>query len=371
MRSIQELRDIAGQRALVRVDFNVPLQNGKVVDDFRIKKSLSSINFLRERGAKVILISHLGKGEQSLEAVAEALGRYIPVKFLKNILGFETRKAVREMADGEVVLLENLRQYPGEQGKDPSFADDLAKLGDFYVNEAFPVSHREDSSIVLVPKLLPAYAGMQFEEEVKNLSKTFKNPERPFLFILGGAKFSTKIPLVEKFLNIADTLFIGGSIASDFLQAQGREIGESLAEGGSFWPPEVLASKKIVLPQDVIVEHGTSAGNKKVSEISREDNIIDVGEQTLKKLESYIKKSKLILFNGPLGRYESGGAQATKKVLQMMAASDAKSIIGGGDTLALVSELLMLDKFYFVSTGGGATLEFLANGTLPGIKALG
>ena len=207
MRSIKNLKNIKGKRALVRVDFNVPIKNGKVEDDFRIKKALPTIKFLQKKGAKVILISHLGKdGSASMQPVADCLRKYIK----KN-----------------VTLLENIRKYPGEGKNDPKFAKELAKLGDFYVNDAFSVSHRKHASIVGVPKYLPSYAGFQLEEEIENLSKVFKKPKHPFLFILGGAKFSTKMPLLKKYLKIADQIFIGGALLNDFLKAQGYEVGKS------------------------------------------------------------------------------------------------------------------------------------------------
>jgi phosphoglycerate kinase len=238
------------------------------------------------------------------------------------------------------------------------------------VNEAFSVSHRKDASIVLLSKLLPAYAGIQLEEEVKNLSKAIKNPKHPFLFILGGAKFSTKMPLIKKYLKLADYVFIGGALLNDFLKAEGYEVGKSLVDDENFGIEKILKNKKLILPIDVVVRDGKILKNVKISEVKKDEVILDVGSESIKMLEPLIKKSKLILWNGPLGKYEAGGGGATKKVLKLVASSKAESIIGGGDTVALISEMKMENKFSFVSTGGGATLDFLANGTLPGIKAL-
>jgi len=239
---------------------------------------------------------------------------------------------------------------------DQVFAKKLSSLGDIYVNDAFSVSHREHASIVSLPKYLPSFAGFQLEEEVKNLSHAFKRPKHPFLFILGGAKFSTKMPLIKKYLKLADNVFIGGALANDFLKAKGVDIGRSLVSDQSFGIKNLLKNKKIILPVDFI---------------KKNEAIIDMGIESVENLGLLIKRSKFILWNGPLGKYEDGGAEATRKILQLVANSKAESIIGGGDTVALVSEMKMEKKFSFVSTGGGATLDFLANGTLPGIKALG
>lgn len=350
MRSIKILKNLKGKTALVRVDFNVPIKNGRVLDDFRIKKTLPTIKFLQKKGAKIILISHLGEdGKKSLKPVANYLK-----KFVKK----------------DIVLLENIRRYDGEIKNDLNFAKKLARLGDFYVNEAFSVSHRQHASIVGVPKYLPSYAGFQLEEEIKNLSVVFKKPKHPFLFILGGAKFSTKMPLIKKYLKLADNVFVGGALLNDFLKAKGYEIGKSLVDNTK-GIKEILKNKKLILPIDVVVKNGNKLISRKANEVKKNEIILDVGNNSIKIIEPYIKKSKLILFNGPLGKYEDGNDRATKKVLKLVARSKAESIIGGGDTVSLVSKMKMENKFSFVSTGGGATLDFLAHGTLPGIKALG
>lgn len=371
MRSVKEIKNIKDKRVLVRVDFNVPLADGKVEDDFRIQKALPTIKHLQKLGAKVILITHLGKGEESLLSVAKVLNKYIEAKFVPNVTGENVANVIAQMKSGDVVLLENLRKDPGEKTTDKIFALDLAKFGDIYVNEAFPVSHREDASIVLLPKILPSYAGLQLEAEVKHLKGVFEKPEHPFLFILGGSKISTKAPLVEKYLHTADHVFIGGALLNDFLKAKGYEVGRSLVDEGEYSFKEVLENPKLVLPNDVLCESKDGVATRKINEVQKDEMIIDVGEESIKNLESIIKKAKLILWNGPLGRYEGGGDKATKALLKMVASSKATSIIGGGDTVAVISELQMEKKFTFVSTGGGATLDFLSSGTLPGIDALG
>ena len=370
MRNVREIKDLNGKKVLLRVDFNVPFKDGKVEDDFRILKALPTIRFLQKQGAKIILISHLGKGGETLRAVAEILNTHIKTMFVSEIIGENAKKVISEMKNGEVVLLENLRNDPGEKNNDEQFAKDLASLGEVYINDAFPVSHREDASIVLLPKLLPGCVGLQMEEEIKNLSHVL-NPEHPFLFILGGAKFSTKMPLIQKYLETADTVFVGGALASDFLKAKGYEVGRSLVGEDSYGIEKFLKNEKLILPGDVLVLEGDKLVNKKIEEVGKEDIILDIGSDTVKNLAPIIKKSKLILWNGPLGKYEAGGGGATKEILKLVANSKAETIVGGGDTVALISEMKMEKKFTFVSTGGGATLDFLANGTLPGIKALG
>ena len=371
MKSIKSLKNIKGKIVLMRVDFNLPIKNGKVMDDFRIKKALPSIKLLQSKGAKIILIGHLGKGGETFLPVAKSLNKYIKSKFAPDIYGQVACDAIFDMQYKDVILLENLRNDKGEKACDKNFAKNLSKLADIYVNEAFSVSHRADASLVLLPKLLPAYAGLQMEAEIKNLSKAVKNVKHPFLFILGGAKFSTKMPLIKKYLKNADDVFIGGAMANDFLKAKGCEVGTSLVDGENYGIDKIMNNKKLILPRDVLVSDGNKFVNKKASEVLKNENIIDVGNESVKNLENYIKKAKLILWNGPLGKYEGGGDKATKKILKMVANSKAESIIGGGDTVNLISKMKMEDKFTFVSTGGGATLEYLAKGTLPGIKALG
>ena len=338
MRSIRLIKNIKGKTVLLRVDFNLPIKNGKIEDDFRIRKALPTIEFLLQKEAKIIIITHFGKdGSASL------------VPIIKRFF------AISKLNKNKITFFENIRKFPGEMKNDPAFAKKLSTLGDIYVNEAFSVSHREHASIVGIPKYLPSYAGLQLEKEMENLSHAFRKTKHPFLFILGGAKFSTKMPLIKKYLKLADQVFIGGALANDFLKAKGYDVGKSLVSDNDYGIKKLLKNKKLILPIDFI---------------KKDEAIIDIGKNSVKELESYIKNSKLILWNGPLGKYEDGGGQATREILKLMADAKAETIIGGGDTVALVSEMKMDNKFSFVSTGGGATLDFLANGTLPGIKAL-
>jgi len=371
MQSIKNLKNIKGKKVLVRVDFNVPIKDGRVEDDFRIQKAVPTIKFLQKKGAKIVLISHLGKGGESLSPVAKSLSKFVKNKFVDDIWGEKAQKAIFEMKNGEVVLLQNLRNDDGEKNCDKTFAKKLATLADIYVNDAFSVSHRADASIVLLPKLLPCYAGFQLEEEVKNLSKVFKKPKHPFLFILGGAKFSTKMPLIKKYLKIADQIFIGGALLNDFLKAKGYEVGQSLVDDTK-GIESILKNKKLIIPEYVVVKNiSGELVQKNVRDVLKNDVVLDVGDRSIETLAIIVQKSKLILWNGPLGKYEAGGGRASKKLLKMVGASKAESIIGGGDIVSIVSEMKIEKKLSFVSTGGGATLDFLANGTLPGIKALG
>lgn len=339
MKSIKEAGNIKGKRVLVRIDWSVPTQDGKVLTDYQIQKSFQTIEYLQKAGAKIILVSHAERDTETLAPIFEYVKNFLPLTFIK---------------PSNLVLLENLRQNKGEKENSKEFAKEIAKLGDIFVNEAFSVSHREHASIVGVPKLLPSFAGLQFSLEIKELSKAFY-PKHPFLFILGGAKFDTKIPLLEKFINIADNIFVGGAIANIFLREQGVDIGSSLVSEGDFKLRELLNTGKIILPDDTMIENG---------------KILDAGPKTIENLKPIISASKLVLWNGPLGNYERGYGVATLALAKMISEFATESIIGGGDTLAAAKELDLAKAFSFVSTGGGAMLDFLTAGTLPGIEAL-
>ena len=371
MKTLTDIRYLEGVKVLTRVDFNVPIQNGIVVDDFRIRMALPTIEFLTNKGAKVILIAHLESSDgsnNSLRPVADSLLKLgVEVTFVENIRN--ARAAVEQQTNGTCVLLNNLRLSDGEKNNDTEFAKELASLADIYVNDAFSVSHREHASIVGVPQFLPSYAGIQLENEIKHLSTAF-NPAHPFLFILGGAKFETKLPLLQKFLKIADTVFVGGALANDFFRAKGYEIGTSLVSKGTIDFAAFLADKKLMIPIDVIDQNHA---NKSAGTVLKTDKIMDSGSATVEALGKVISQSKFILWNGPLGLYEDGYQGATLELAKLIGAATeagATTIIGGGDTLAAVAALGVQEKFTFISTGGGAMLDFLAQGTLPGIQAL-
>lgn len=369
MKLLKDAKIKKGTRVLVRADFNVPIKNGKVVDPFRITKTLPTINYLLKKGARVILISHIGDtGNESLEPVYNILRKYIPATFVPAVFGATVERALGELEPGHAVLLENLRIEKGEKKNDPKFAQALASYADIYINDAFSVSHRAHASLVGVPKYLPHYAGFQLAEEVKKLTAVH-TAKHPFLFILGGNKFSTKMPLIKKFAKKADYIFIGGALLNDLLRAKGYEIGKSVYETG-YDVSAILKNKNLVLPIDLVVISGAHIRTCAPYEVKAHEMIMDIGPQTIKYIASLAMISKSVLWNGPLGYYDRGFAKGSEDLMRTLAKSKAYSVIGGGDTVSLVSKLKLEKKLGFVSTGGGATLDFLAYGILPGIKAL-
>jgi len=355
MKSIKDIENLKGKKVVVRVDFNVPLKDGKILDDFRIKAALPTILYLQKKGAIVVLISHIGDDETStLKPVAIRLKKFIPsLNFIETpIFSDNTENIVNNLKSGDVVLLENLRREIGEKNNSPSFARALSRYGTVFVNEAFSVSHRVHASVVGITKYLPGYAGLQMVEEVNNLSKAF-NPKHPFLFILGGAKFETKIPLIKKFLRGADYVFIGGAIANDFFKAKGYEIGNSLISDGDVSIKPFVKSSNLIIPIDVITNKGVKNRNVKPNDVLTDECIVDIGSGTVEKLGEIIEKASFILWNGPLGKYEDGFSSGTEKILKLISKSKASSVIGGGDTVSLITKLKLTDKLGFISTGGG------------------
>lgn len=367
LRSIRDIKGLRGKRVLLRLDLNVPLDRGRIIDDTRIEKALPTLKFLKKAGARTIVIAHLGAdGAASLRDVARRLGKHLPVGFMPEITGQAVEQAVRSMHNGGILVLENIRRDSGEMEKGTFLAMSLSRLANFYVNDAFSASHRPHASIVLLPKFLPGYVGLQFETELAELTKTF-TPKRPFLFILGGAKFTTKVPLIKKFLKIADRVYVGGALMNSFFKAMGHETGRSLTDSAGEDIASLLKSHKLVLPTDVMVNDGEV---RRIDEVKRRDTIRDIGPDSLKELISLIGQSKEILFNGPLGYYEMGFDRTTKETIKAMIKAKAHTVVGGGDTLAIVEKLKAEPKLSFVSTAGGAMIEFLSEGTLPGIEAL-
>ncbi len=344
-----------GKRVLLRVGFDVPIKNGKIAEDFRIKKTLPTVRFLQNNGAKIILLSHLGEKGGSLKPVANYLKPWFKnFKFIPALFNSSVKREIYKMKEGDIIMLENLRMDRGEEKNSKNLAKKLAQFGDIYVNEAFSVSHRKHASIVGIPKYLPSYAGLLFKKEVKNLEKSFKS-RHPFLVILGGVKFESKLGVLEKFIKIADKIFIGGALANNFFRAKGKNIGKSLFDR-DILVKKYLKNKKIILPVDIRRKNG---------------RILDIGPKSIKELSNLIKNSKFILWNGPLGDVEiKGFEKGTEMVARKIAENGAVSIIGGGDTVAAITKLGIISKFSFVSTAGGAMLHFLAKGTLPGIEAL-
>lgn len=360
--------DIApGTRVLVRVDYNVSVESSEVRGEFRIERSFKTINFLRERGARILLISHI-ESTDSLEPVSRFLETTLPHTFVENPFSEEARSILHNQRNGDVVLFDNLRAHSGEKGNDEAFARSLSELADIYVNDAFSVSHREHASIVGVPKFLPGFVGFLLEEEIHEL-EVMLNPEKPLLFVLGGAKFETKLPLITKFQTIADTILIGGALANDIYKAQGFPVGNSLVSGDVDLT-HIASDPKVVVPSEVVVLRGDERVTMHVSKVESDDVIVDASPEWVRGFSENIQNKKTVLWNGPLGKYEVGAGGGTLALAKEIARANTHSVVGGGDTLTVISENNLEDKFSFISTGGGAMLDFLSSGTLPGIEAL-
>ena len=382
MRSVRDIPRFENIPILVRTALNVPIENGRVTNDYRLRRALPTIRLLAEKGARVVLISHIGEaGTETLAPVAEALGKLIPrVSFCPTSIGPSARSAIRALMPGDILVLENLRRNRGEKMNDPEFARELAGLADVFVEDSFDTCHRSHASIVGVPKLLPSYAGLQLEEEITELKQALV-PAHPSIAIIGGAKFSTKEAVLTTLLERYTHVFVGGALANDFLKASGYEVGKSLV--GDVGVPAIsalLKNPKLVLPVDSLVVRASMLGTADVRAHARvatngqvlpDEVILDHGPGTGLLLTSLALNAKTVLWNGPLGNYENGFVDATDTLAHAVAASSARSVIGGGDTVAAVEVLGLLPKFTFVSTGGGAMLDFLAKGTLPGLAALG
>ena len=360
--------DLENKRVILRLDLNVPIKDGVAYDDFRIKKILPTISFLKEHGAHILIVSHHSESSQTLEPIAHYLKDFFDTEFLKDLKSKDVSSF--PWGKGKIFVAENLRLNEGEKANDSAFVSELAKWGDLYVNDAFSVSHRAHASIVGLPRVLPSYAGLLFEQEVSRLSEAF-NPPHPFLFILGGNKGGTKFPLAKKFLSKADSIFIGGALANDFFAALGYEVGKSFLGENSRDIAGLLGHDSIILPKDVIVRSEEKNLVKFPNEVLPHEKILDVGPKALEDLEGLIKEARFILWNGPLGEYTlSPFEKGSVELMRMIADSSAESVVGGGDTVVLISEANLFEKFSFVSTAGGAMLDFLATETLPGIEAL-
>lgn len=379
---------VSKKTVLLRVDFNVSLNpNHTIADDARIKQALPTIEYLVRHHNKVILIAHLGDPEKrtaadSLIRIARRLQEYLPHNNIRFVEDFTKDPDVfRTQKENEIILLENIRFYPGETKNDPEFAKQLAKLGEVYVNDAFSVSHRKHTSIVGLPALLPSYAGLLLKKEIVALEMIMKHPQKPFVAIMGGKKISTKIKFINKLVTIADYLLLGGGLANTFLIAKGLKLGDSLADNDELALAKkilTLAKKEkteIVLPQDTVVGpslHAKQTEIKKVEDIEKDDLVLDIGPETQADFGAVIAKARTIIWNGPVGYMENQHFKRGTDFLYYSITENryAISVIGGGDTLAAINNKEYLDKITHISMGGGAMLEFIENGTLPGIEAL-
>lgn len=381
--------NVKGQRVLVRVDFNVPMDGAKITDERRIEAAVPTIEYLLDQGASVIVASHLGRpdgkvvAELSLEPIAAKLGEVLDrkVEFIAEAVGQEVSARAKKLKPGEIIMLENLRFYPEEESNGIEFARELASLADAYVDDAFACVHRAHASIVGVPALLPHAAGFLVEEEFHTLHGLLEDPEPPFIAIIGGAKVADKFELLESLLKLVDTIVIGGAMANTFLLAQGHGVGKSICEPElKTRVAEFISQAKergvvLVLPTDVVVAHSIAKGEPTrkvaVSEIGDADLALDLGPETAEAIEAVVSKANTVFWNGTLGYTElEVYANASTAVAQAIIQSGAKSIIGGGDTAGFLDQYSNPAKFSFVSTGGGAALELLAGKDLPGIRAL-
>ncbi|WP_438498123.1 phosphoglycerate kinase [Paenibacillus sp. IHBB 3054] len=381
--------EVAGKRIFVRVDFNVPVEDGKITDDTRIRETLPTIKYLIENGAKVILASHMGRPKgQFVDSMrltgaavrlSELLGK--PVAKADEAIGDAVKAQIAELNNGDVLVLENVRFYPGEEKNDPELAKQFAELADLFVNDAFGAAHRAHASTEGIAHFLPAVSGLLMEKELSVLGKALSNPERPFTAIIGGSKVKDKIDVIDNLLTLADNVLIGGGLSYTFTKAQGFEIGNSLVDNDKldvalgFIEKAKALGKNFVLPVDVVVadKFGADANTKIVdtTDIPAEWEGLDIGPKTREIYADIIKNSKLVVWNGPMGVFEIDiFAEGTKAVAQACATTEGYTVIGGGDSAAAAEKFHLADQMDHISTGGGASLEFMEGKALPGVEAL-
>lgn len=381
--------DLKGKRVVIRVDFNVPVKEGVVKDATRIKAALPTIKYILDEGASLVVMSHFGrpKGQKnpdfSMAPIAKEFEKLLgrPVKLAKDVIGPEVEAEVKALKPGEVLLLENVRFYKEEEANDPEFAKTLASYGDIYCNDAFGTAHRAHASTEGVAHYLPSYAGFLIEKEVKFMAPLLENPEKPFVAVIGGSKVSSKITVLESLVKTCDTIVIGGGMAYTFLSVLGKEIGKSLFEADYIETAKAFLAKaaekgvKVILPVDHVcaAEFSENAEPVLVDDVNIPSDLMgmDIGPKTVALIVEEIKKAKSVVWNGPMGVFEfEAFSKGTGEVAKALAESNATSVVGGGDSVAAINKFGLADKISHVSTGGGASLEFLEGKTLPGIKAL-
>jgi len=392
-RTLDDLTDVSGKRVLVRVDLNVPMENGDVSDMTRIERVLPTIEELSGKGAKVILLAHFGRpkgkrvDDMSLAPVAHALEEVLDhdVVFATDCIGEAMQKAIAKMDDGDVMLMENTRFYAGEEANDPAFTDELAALGDIYVNDAFSAAHRAHASTEGLARRLPAYAGRTMEAELKALEKGLGNPEKPVVAIVGGAKVSTKLDLLMNLVKKVDALVIGGGMANTFLAARGTDVGKSLCEhdlaatAKQIMIEAASAGCAIVLPVDAVVAREFKAGAASetvdIANVPADAMILDVGPRSVEAINGWIDRAKTLVWNGPLGAFEiepfhKATVSAARHAAERTRDGKLVSVAGGGDTVAALNQADATADFTYVSTAGGAFLEWMEGKDLPGVSAL-
>jgi phosphoglycerate kinase len=384
--------DVKGKRILMRVDLNVPVENGVVTDSTRIERVAPAITEIADKGAKVILLSHFGRPKgrdptQSLKPVAAEVARIIkrPIKFADDCIGEPAEQAVAAMKPGEILCLENTRFHPGEEKNDPVFVAELAKLGDIWVNDAFSAAHRAHASTEGLGHKLPAYAGRTMQAELEALAKALENPQRPLVAIVGGAKISTKLDLLGNLLDKVNALIIGGAMANTFLLAQGKNVGKSLVETDLVSTARKIMDKakagkrEIILPVDVVVaekfEAHASSRVVDAGKVGVTDMILDIGPRSIEQVISVLARAKTLAWNGPFGAFEmepfdNGTAEVAEAVAELTAAGKLVSVAGGGDTVAALNVAGVADRLTYVSAAGGAFLEWLEGKRLPGVEVL-
>ncbi len=376
MRTVHDIPLLHGISVLVRAPLNEPIEGGEVASDFRLRRTIPTLEFLQHAGARVIVCGHIGRDpSETLEPVYHALQtRLSNISFSPESIGPRAEEKARALAPGSILLLENLRRHKGETANDPDFARALARLAHVFVQDAFDTSHRAHASIVGVPRFLPSYAGLLLAEEVRELSAA-RTPTTPSLAVIGGAKFSTKEPVITKLLSLYDTVFVGGALANDFLAARGHSLGASLLSGADpVLIKNLLSHKNLLIPEDALAASpdasASSAREADLDSLASTEAILDAGPRTQNMLAEIVQTAQTILWNGPLGHYENGFTAGTRALARAISTNTGRSIVGGGDTVTAIEELGLTEHFSFISTGGGAMLDYLTHGTLPGIDAL-